>query len=122
MKVFLDANILLESSLPGRLKAEQALSFSGKDIVTSPLSAHLYVYFGTKVGIPLRRLTEHLRALRFTPFGQSQVTWAIDNCQGNDFEDALQVACAVTSGCDMFVTLDKKLAAQYGQFIKMKVL
>ena len=122
MSTFLDANILLEVLLPGRHKATQAdRSFQGEAVV-SPLSAHLYAYFGIKEGFPIETLTKQLALLNYTELGDDEVRWAIANCQSNDFEDALQVACAVISGSELFVTLDKPLAQKYQKFISIKVL
>ena len=47
------------------------------------------------------------------PINNNDVSWAFDNLQGNDFEDALQLACAVNSECDNFVTLDQSLIKRY---------
>jgi predicted nucleic acid-binding protein len=122
MRIFLDANILLEVLLPGRPKAALAESYAKQESVVSPLSAHLYAYFGKKEGYSIEVLTGQLALLNYTDLGGDEVRWAIANCQGEDFEDALQIACAVISGCELFVTLDKPLAQQYQKFISMKVL
>ncbi|NNN21595.1 MAG: type II toxin-antitoxin system VapC family toxin, partial [Acidimicrobiales bacterium] len=114
MSTFLDTNVLLEVLLPGRPKAKAAARYALRESVVSPLTAHLYVYFGEKEGFPLESLMRNLALLKFTDLGDTQVRWAITNCQGDDFEDALQVACAVTYGSVEFVTLDKSLALRYG--------
>ncbi|HUS25846.1 MAG TPA: hypothetical protein VMY99_00665 [Nevskiaceae bacterium] len=54
--------------------------------------------------------------------GTAEVAWAIKYRQNDDFEDALQVACAVLEGCKEFITLDARLANSYGRFIEMRVL
>ena len=122
MSAFLDANILLEVLLPGRQKAALADKYLQEEAVVSPLTAHLYAYFGTKEGFPIETLTKQLAFLNYTELGDDEVRWAIANCQGDDFEDALQVACAVISGSELFVTLDKPLAQKYQKFIDIKVL
>jgi predicted nucleic acid-binding protein len=122
MSVFLDANILLEVLLPGRQKAALADRYVQNEAVVSPLSAHLYAYFGTKEGFSIETLTKQLALLNYTELGDDEVRWAIANCQDDDFEDALQVACAVISGSELFVTLDNPLAQKYQKFIKIKVL
>lgn len=122
MSVFLDANILLESVLKDRryvLKAQQYISFH--NIIFSPLTAHLFVYFGKKDGLELGFLLDLLVKHNYTDFGVAEVMWAIKNVQHDDFEDALQVACAVLNGCDEFVTFDRHLAGNYRQFIKITV-
>ncbi len=122
MSVFLDANILLEILLPGRQKSALADSYAQDKAAVSPLSAHLYVHFGKKEGFSIKVLTSHLALLNFTSLGEDEIRWAIANCQDDDFEDALQVACAVINGSDLFVTLDKPLAQKYQKFINIKVL
>jgi predicted nucleic acid-binding protein len=122
MSTFLDANILLEVLLPGRQKAALADKYLQEEAVVSPLTAHLYAYFGTKEGFSIEALTKELALLNYTELGDDEVRWALANCQGDDFEDALQVACAVISGSELFVTLDKPLAQKYQKFINMQVL
>ncbi len=121
--VFVDANVLLESVLKGRKHALKAQEYIGShDVVISPLTAHLFVYFGQKDGIVLEALLDMLTKHRFTDCGSAEVTWAIHNIQSNDFEDALQVACAVTNKCKALATLDKNLASRYKKFITIKLL
>ncbi len=122
MSVFLDANILLEVLLPGRPKATLASSYARNEAVVSPLSAHLYVHFGKKEGYSVNALCNRLALLNYTSLGKAEIHWAISNCQDDDFEDALQVACAVLDGCELFVTLDKFLAHKYQKFIDIKLL
>lgn len=122
MSAFLDANILLEVLLPGRPKAALAEKYMQDEAVVSPLSAHLYAYFGKREGFSMEALTSHLGLLNFTSLGGDEVRWAITNRQDDDFEDALQVACAVINGSELFVTLDKSLAKKYQKFIEVKVL
>lgn len=122
MSLFLDANVLLEALLPARQRAAVAHNYIRKEAVVSPLSAHLYVHFGKKDGFSVGVLTNNLTLLSYTSFGGDEIRWAIANRQSNDFEDALQVACAVLGSCDQFVTFDGPLAKRYGQFIKMTVL
>ena len=122
MSTFLDTNFLLEVLLPGRPKAKVAAKYAQRESVVSPLAAHLYVYFGKKEGFPLDSLMRNLSLLKFTDLGNAQVRWAVTNCQGDDFQDALQVACAVTYGSEEFVTLDNSLAQRYSKFIKVKLL
>jgi len=121
--VFVDANVLLESFLKDRKGAEKAQKYiASHDVVISPLTAHLFVYFGQKDGISLEVLLGLLKSHRVTDCGNAEVMWAVHNIQGNDFEDALQVACAVVNNCKTFVTFDKNLANRYKKFILMKLL
>ncbi len=121
--IFIDANVLLETILKGRKNIIKAQDYvSSHDIIISPLSAHLFVYFGLRDGLELNLLLDMLIKHRFTNFGIEEVMWATKNYQDDDFEDALQVACAVMQDCQTFVTFDKKLAQEYSQFIDVKVL
>ncbi len=121
--IFVDANVLLETILQSREHAELARQYlSTNRIIISPLTAHLLVYFGQKDGLKLDQLLNLLTKHKFSDFGTEQITWAIQNHQDNDFEDAIQVACAVTSEAQTFATFDKNLASKYQEFIKMQVL
>jgi len=122
--VFADANVLLEAVLQDRPRAQAAqdcLGTSGS-IVVSPLSAHLLAYFGVKDGLSLDEALRLLAQLKFTEFSTAEIAWACRNHQGGDFEDALQVACAVLSHSQKFVTFDKKLAHNYQKFLNIEVL
>ena len=121
--VCLDASVLLESVLQGRRKASKAQQYIGShDVIISPLTAHLFIYFGQKDGLSLDVLLDLLLKHRFTDFGTVEILWAAKNYQGEDFEDALQIACALTSHCKEFVTFDKDLAKKYKNFIAVTLL
>src|ERR1035438_5014189 len=97
---FIDTNVLLETVLKDRQYAEKAQEYiSSRDVIISPLTAHLFVYFGKKDGLKLDLLLEMLAKHRFTDFGTNEVIWAIKNHQSDDFEDSLQIACALLQGC-----------------------
>ncbi len=121
--IFIDANVLLETILKDRKNIIKAQDYvSSHNIIISPLSAHLFVYFGLRDGLDLNVLLDMLNRHRFTSFGTEEIIWATKNHQDENFEDALQVACAVMQDCQTFVTFDKKLAQKYSQFINVKVL
>jgi predicted nucleic acid-binding protein len=122
--VFADANVLLEATLQGRRSAQAAQDYLGTSgsIIVSPLSAHLMVYFGQKDGLELPFLLGQLAQFKFTDFGAAEIAWAFQNHQDNDFEDALQVACAVLSHAQKMVTFDKQLAQKYRKFINIDAL
>jgi predicted nucleic acid-binding protein len=44
------------------------------------------------------------------------------NFKGDDFEDALQVACAIREGCNNLVTLDGSLSKKYAQYIAIDLI
>ncbi|HTE22556.1 MAG TPA: PIN domain-containing protein [Candidatus Limnocylindria bacterium] len=124
MKTCFDANILLEVLLRGRRKAEVAAAalVRAEQACISPLSAHLYVYFGQKEKHTLADLLEDIQSYKITDMGSPVLRWAITNRQDDDFEDALQVACAVLGDCKQFVTFDGKLAKNYGSLIDVTLL
>jgi predicted nucleic acid-binding protein len=124
MKTFFDANVLLEILLPDRDnpgRATRALRSATTQII-SPLTVHLYAHFGRQQGFVLDDLLADVSNYATSDLGASEVAWAIKNHQDNDFEDALQVACALSSDAREFVTFDKKLAKNYQKFITVKVL
>jgi len=121
--VCLDASVLLESILRGRRNASKAQQYIGShDVMISPLTARLFIYFGQKDGLSLDLLLDLLLKHRFTDFGTVEILWAAKNHQGKDFEDALQIACALTSHCKEFVTFDKDMAKKYKKFITVTLL
>ena len=113
-KNFFDANILLESALKRKHKKEVdiLLHASAGHASISVLTVHLVVYFASK-DIYLQDIRNFLDDFIVLPINNNDVSWTFDNLQGNDFEDALQLACAVNSECDNFVTLDQSLIKRY---------
>lgn len=123
MKTCFDANVLLETLLEGRKKtaAATAALIQAEEAAISALSVHLYVYFGQKEGYTLVDLLQDLQSYPVLAIDQLTTRWAAENHQGNDFEDALQIASAVLAGCDTFVTFDTQLAKNYGRFIDIQL-
>lgn len=121
-KVFLDANILIEIC-HRRDRFDDAVAYvrqhAGHTAV-SVLTAHLVMYFGRKVAGD-----DALKALLsdhdILPITSSNVSWAFNNEQGDDFEDALQVACAIDGNCTEFATFDSALAKRYAHLSEIKV-
>ncbi len=112
--IFLDANILLEI-IHERERFDDAVAYvrthAGR-LCISALTVHLVMYFGSKV-TEVKVLRQFLSDYRVLPVSVGDIDWAFDHIRGGDFEDALQVACAVNSGCTRFVTLDAALARRY---------
>ena len=113
-KIFFDTNILIESALKRRRKpaVDKLLHASAGRAYISSLTAHLLVYFARK-DVALSDIRLLLDDFIILPLSATEVTWAFDNIRDNDFEDALQLACAVQGECDTFVTLDTGLAKRY---------
>lgn len=114
--IFLDTNILLEVVLTDRPHFKEVERFVAKiseETAVSLLTVHLVMYFGRKEQANDAFLHAVLNENKLIPLTQEDYEWATDNENGNDFEDALQIAAAVRSGCTTFVTLDKQLAKRY---------
>jgi len=121
--VFLDANVVLESTLKDRPQKNAAQKYlAAHRSVISPLTAHLVMYFGQKDGLRQDALTSLLKMHSYADLGTREVSWALEHCQGTDFEDALQIACALGGGAASFATLDEKLAKRYQEFIPVTLL
>ena len=121
-RTFFDANFLLESLLPQRAKTKIATDLLAvSHVVISPLTAHLFVHFGKKEKFSIEKLTNIIIDYDITQMSREEILWAMTNRQSDDFEDALQVACAVLAGCDEFITFDSPLAKNYSRFIKITV-
>lgn len=122
--IFLDANVLLDIILPERPRLALVQQFLADTpaVAISALSVHLAVHFGQKAGLQRSGIEATLAPLLILPINGEAVQWAFANVEGDDFEDALQVAAAVQNGCQKFVTSDVALARRYHSFIDMKLL
>ena len=120
--IFLDANVLLELILDRKSKktAEEIMRKHYGDINISTLTGHLVIYFGLKV-YDLNILQQFLADFNMNSLSDTDFEWAYQNCLGNDFEDALQLAVAIRSDCDKFITFDKNLYERYKNNKQIKV-
>ena len=112
--IFLDANVLIEVIL-ARRQAPAARAFlaeNSSNLHISALSAHLIVHFGKSI-VELPVLRKFLADYTILPLMDADFDWAFNNIRGDDYEDALQLAVAIRSGCYKFITLDKNLAKIY---------
>ncbi len=123
--IFLDTNILLEIILTNRSRythVKHFLEMTQEETAISILTAHLVLHFGRKEQAEdafLHAVLGENKLLALTP---ADYKWAANNEQGKDFEDALQIASAIRSGCSSFVTLDTTLAKRYAKLpIKLVV-
>lgn len=125
-KVFFDANILL-SLLLVRNNYDAIVNFqiqcTNSQIYISALTGHLVAHFRPE-GISLETIELFLKDYQMIELKPDDFTWAFDSVRDNDFEDALQLAVAIRTGCDTFVTFDKQLAKNYDNLptLKMKLL
>lgn len=116
--VFLDANILLEIIL-GRENepvAREFLSTQRGELVISALTAHLIVHFGL-TRVPIAVLQTFLADYTIVSLEQADFDWAFANVRDDDFEDALQLSCALNAGCYSFVTFDRNLHRAYNEHL-----
>lgn len=114
--IFLDTNILLEITLADRPHYSQVKHFlenATETAAISMLTAHLVMHFGRKAQTEDAFLHAVLNENKLLALTSEDYEWAANNEQGNDFEDALQIAIAIRSGCSSFITLDAALAKRY---------
>lgn len=118
-KLFLDANVILEIILQ-RKNYDLVSSYLLQDIDSiniSSLSAHLVMHFGTKQFMA-KDLYTFLKDYQMIELSRTDFDWADQNSKNDDFEDALQISCALKYGCTDFVTLDKQLYKDYADSLK----
>ena len=116
--IFLDTNIILEITLAGRRHCTQVKHFLGgtkETTAVSMLTTHLVMHFGRKAQIEDAFLHAVLNENKLLALTSEDYEWAANNERGSDFEDALQLAIAIRSGCSSFITLDAALAKRYAK-------
>ena len=122
-KIFFDANILLDILLPGRpnhTKAKAAYEIVCQEydiLATSENILTTIEYIASKNGTPCETLVQffdglqaHFALYSFTESLQKSFLYYKEACNKGekiDFEDLLQVQCAIYYGCDVFLTEDK---------------
>lgn len=121
-KSFFDANLLMEVIHSRDHKREVVELMQCQDgwPQISALTGHLVMYFGGKSGFTMDDLEEFLKDFQMVSLEEQDFAWAFANRRNDDFEDALQVAAAVRSGCEVFYTLDQKLANDYQDLATVK--
>lgn len=125
MYVVIDANVLLELVIE-RTNAEKVKKFlvdqkkAGNEVVLSALSAHLVYHFGSQY-FQTSDIKKLLDGFEIIELSGDDFTNAFEVSLNDDFEDAVQLACAIRHGASEFVTFDKKLARDYKDFAVLKV-
>lgn len=111
-KAFLDANILLEL-LFKRKRYNQVVQILSNmpdvQFYTSVLSADLVTYFVEAENQPKDLTWNFMDNYLLLDITTEDTDWARKNDAG-DFEDTMQVGCALRNNCSKLVTLDKNLA------------
>ncbi len=118
-----DANVLLEV-IQKRVRAEVCSQFlsNAEEKAISTLTLDLVMYFVERDKLPWEPVKDFLESFNWLPIVDADAQWAFTNFKGDDFEDALQVACAVREGCNSFATLDEPLSKKYGQAITINLI
>ncbi len=119
MKIFLDANIIIDFLDEKREAHNLAKSFliqaieRGDEILISE-DILTTVYYVCQKAVAHKKLLDFLETLveefDIVSFGKQNIQKAIGLCRKNknfDFEDALQAVCAKNKQCDLIVTNDK---------------
>lgn len=125
-KVFFDANILLDLLIANRknhIKAREVLvkvSDKYETLVTSEDIITTIEYIASKNGIDcmkvwefFKNLQKHFEILNFSSILDISLEYYKRQCESKtmlDFEDLLQLECAMEYGCDIFITEDKGIA------------
>lgn len=124
-KIFFDANILLDILLPNRANHTKAVDAYIRiceryDILaTSENIVTTIDYIATKNGTPCETIVRFFSALHanfelysFTDILAESLTLYKEACAHNkkiDFEDMLQLQCAIHHQCTTFLTQDKNI-------------
>lgn len=113
--VCLDANVMLEivEKRAGWQACRNYLADLTDDLAITMLTVHLMMYFAEKDRLDWRAVKAFLERYHWLPLMPTDANWAFVRFDGKDFEDALQVGCALRAGCTRFATLDQTLAKKY---------
>jgi len=122
-KIFFDANILLDILLPSRPNHKKAMSAYGiicqeyRNLATSENILTTIEYIASKNGTSCEMLSRFFDGLKenfelygFADILDGSLIMYREACLEKtkiDFEDLLQVQCAIKNGCSVFITEDK---------------
>jgi predicted nucleic acid-binding protein len=122
--ICIDANVLLEIiEKRSRARAcERFLDIQEADKAISMLTLDLVFYFVEKDKLEWAPAKTFLDSFTWLPVTEGDGHWAFAHCENKDFEDGLQVACAVREKCGKFVTLDRGLAKKYANQLDIKLI
>lgn len=120
---FVDANVLLEVILKrSRFATCENFLINNEDKAVSTLTLDLVMYFVERDNLPWEPVKVFLDSFNWLPIMDADAQWAFAQFKGDDFEDALQVACAIREGCSKFVTLDVSLFKKYAANMAIDLL
>lgn len=122
--IIADANVVLELLLPGRAAAKVVADYVSRQeaIHVTVLTCHIVWYFGRRDGIDDELIKATLGLFKVAEDEPADYYWALKNERGRDFEDTLQIAAAIRSGADTFVTLDADLVKAYQGYTTMRII
>ncbi len=122
--VFLDANVLIELIVPGRFRYNEVRDVLSTydEVSISMLSVHLCWHFGRQAGVDDELIASIIDSCNLLTIEPEDYYWARQFELGNDFEDALQLACALRFNCQELITLDKNFAKRYKDSIRFVAL
>ena len=121
--IFVDADVLLEVILK-RAHAKECEQFliNDKNKAVFTITLDLFMYFVERDKLPWEPVKKFLESFNWLPVTDSDAQWSFMNFKGDDFEDALQVACAIREGCNYFATLDEPLSRKYEKIMKIDLI
>src|ERR1700745_1531995 len=103
--IFIDANVLLEViQRREHVAACESFLSNNEDKAISTVTLDLVMYFVERDKLAWKPVKSFLESLHWLPIVDADAQWAFMNFGGDDFEDALQVACAVRESCSGFAT------------------
>jgi predicted nucleic acid-binding protein len=112
--VYVDANVILELILQRPRMRDAAKMLGEADVsVISMLTVHLVWHFCRLENVADSVIETAIADKTIVDVTRTDYEWALRHEKGRDFEDALQVATALRSGCDTFLTFDRALARRY---------
>lgn len=119
---FVDTNVLMELifSRLRRQAVTEALSVE-PELSASILALSTTFYYIEKGRLDKPEAHEFFKNYQILGMNEADYNWAAQNDQG-DFEDALQVACALRHGCKKLITLDADLAKRHHKHIAVKLV
>jgi predicted nucleic acid-binding protein len=122
-----DANVLIEIILDRgradlcRARIEKARTAKEDGSITILTFSHV-MYYAEANKLNLKNVELLLRTFNLLPLIEVDVAWAGAHYQGKDFEDGLQVACALRENCSRFVTIDRSLAEKYSGQLQIELI
>lgn len=80
------------------------------------------MYYAERDKLRLPAVKTYLETFVWLAINEADGQWAFANYDGKDFEDALQIGCALREQCSTFVTLDQKLAKKHKAHLPIKLI